>query len=142
MTRIDFYINADFKLLVTCRLAARAFKSRHKVLILTSDELSARALDKLLWTYQPISFVPHAQAGASIAPCSPVLVTDNLEEPPHHDVLINLTYDSPRTFSRFSRLIEIVGLEPDDREAARNRWKHYKNRGYPIFHHDFSKPNV
>ena len=39
-------------------------------------------------------------------------------EMPHHDVLLNLHDDSPPLFSRFARLIEVVGTDEDDRAAC------------------------
>ena len=139
MTRIDFYSNVESKLHTVCKISARALKARNKVIILATDESTKRSIDKLLWTYQPISFLPHTGLNAALANKTPILVSDTLEHTPHTDVLINLTDKCPTIFSRFARLIEIVGHDADDKNAARGRWKHYKDRGYLINHHDFAK---
>jgi len=39
-------------------------------------------------------------------------------------------------FERFERLIDVVGQEPAEREAGRERWRHYQSRGYTITRHD------
>ena len=39
-------------------------------------------------------------------------------------------------YGAFERVIELVGLEDEDRQAARQRWKHYATRGYAIARHD------
>jgi DNA polymerase-3 subunit chi len=44
-------------------------------------------------------------------------------------------------FSRFQRLVEIVGRDDEDREAARARFRFYRDRGYEIVNHDLSEPN-
>jgi hypothetical protein len=45
-------------------------------------------------------------------------------------VLVNLGGDLPPGFSRFDRLIEIVGTDETDRIPARERFKFYRDRGY------------
>ena len=48
------------------------------------------------------------------------------------DGLVNLQSQYPPFFSRFRRLIEIVGLDEADRSAARERYRFYRDRGYEI----------
>jgi len=57
---------------------------------------------------------------------------------PHHDVLINLQKDYPPFFSRFTRLIEIVGQDEEDKAHARLRYKFYRDRGYEMRSFDAS----
>jgi DNA polymerase-3 subunit chi len=115
MTRIDFYFNADSKLRTACRLAAKVLRQRLRVLIYAPDETIARDIDEALR-----AFVITSDADAAI----------------HDEVLLNLHGEAPRFFSRFTRLVEIVGCEQDDREAARRRFRFYRDRGYEIHHHD------
>jgi len=44
-------------------------------------------------------------------------------------VLINLHVGYPPFFSRFLRLIEISGTTLEDTQAARKRYRFYKDRG-------------
>ena len=55
------------------------------------------------------------------------------------DVLVNLDGNLPPAFSRFERLLEIVGTDEADRGPARERFKFYRDRGYAIAAHDLSK---
>jgi len=57
----------------------------------------------------------------------------------HEDVLLNLRAEWPPSFSRFQRLVEIVGRDDADRAQARERFRHYRDRGYEIRTHDLSK---
>ena len=36
------------------------------------------------------------------------------------------------------RLIEVIGTTAQDREAGRERWRFYRDRGYPLHTHDLS----
>jgi len=141
MTRIDFYFDAEDKLQVACRLSAKAAQQKLRVLIYTADEVGAHRIDKLLWTWQSTAFLPHCMTRSPLAGETPVLITHDPEDTPHDEVLLNLHHDWPPAFSRFQRLVEIVGREDDDREAARARFRFYRDRGYEIVKHDLSKAN-
>ena len=81
----------------------------------------------------PGKWSPQRGAGAT-----PVLIARSDGEAAHHDVLLNLHADSPPSFSRFQRLIEIVGVEDAERQSGRTRFRFYRDRGYEILHHDLA----
>ncbi|MBE0625624.1 MAG: DNA polymerase III subunit chi [Burkholderiales bacterium] len=139
MTRIDFYFEAEDKLQVACRLSAKAAKQKLRVLIYAPDETQAQRIDKLLWTWLPAGFLPHCMTRSPLAAQTPVLITHDPEDTPHDEVLLNLHSAWPPAFSRFQRLVEIVGRDEEDREAARGRFRFYRDRGYAIDKHDLSK---
>lgn len=141
MTRIDFYFEAEDKLQVACRLSAKAAQQKLRVLIYTRDETEAQRIDRLLWTWQATGFLPHCMARSPLAAETPVLITHDPEDTPHDEVLLNLHSAWPPAFSRFRRLVEIVGRDDADRAAARGRFRFYRDRGYEIVNHDLSKTN-
>ena len=141
MTRIDFYFEAEDKLQVACRLSAKAAQQKLRVLIYASDEAQAQRIDKMLWTWQAAGFLPHCMTRSPLAAETPVLITHDPEDTPHDEVLLNLHCAWPPAFSRFRRLVEIVGRDEEDREAARARFRFYRDRGYDIAKHDLSKAN-
>ena len=51
-------------------------------------------------------------------------------------MLINLGSDVPTFFGRFDRVAEIV-LDPE-RDLGRERYRHYRDRGYPLQHHELN----
>lgn len=140
MTRVDFYVLPDAgtdKDRFICRVVDKAYRAGHRVYILTADEAQARALDELLWTFRPGSFVPHdVHSGQDDRERdTPVLIGH--QEPPahHHDVLISLWREVPTFFCRFERLIECVGADEDDKTQSRTRFRFYRDRGYPLETH-------
>jgi len=142
MTRIDFYSNAESKLQVACQLVAKATREQMQVVVYASDQTAARSFDKLLWTYQAIGFVPHCLAGDPLSAQTPVVIAHEDSDHAHYRVLVNLHSESPPSFSRFERLIEIVGTDEDDRQQARGRFRFYRDRGYEIHHHDLAKSSL
>ena len=135
MTRIDFYTHAADKLQTACRLSAKAVSQGVRVLILTPDSETSEKLDKLLWAHP--GFIPHCRAEHPLAPETPVVIDEKGETLPHDEVLFNLKDASPPFFSRFHRLVEIVGS--DETEQARERYRFYRDRGYEIHHHNLGR---
>jgi DNA polymerase-3 subunit chi len=78
-------------------------------------------------------------ASDPLAPETPVLLTAEAIDTPHHEVLVNLGRQTPPMFSRFDRLIEVVSGNDEDRTLARDRWRFYKDRGYPLNAHDLAR---
>lgn len=140
MTELAFHFGAPDKLAYTCRLLRKAVGSGAKVVLLADADALAK-VDADLWAMSPTEFVPHAVAagGASVQNRSPlVLTTDLTQVPEQTGVLVNLTAAVPQGFERFARLIEVVSTDTEDRDQARQRWRHYTERGYTIIRHDLT----
>ncbi len=139
MTQIDFYTHVQDKRLLACKLSAKALEQGLRVLVLTADEAMAVKVDQLLWSVPATGFLPHCRARDELAPVTPVIVDHDPGELLHEQVLLNLSGTRPVFFSRFQRLIEIVTTDEADREAARGRFRFYRDRGYEIRSHDMSQ---
>lgn len=136
MTSIDFYFNAADRLQVACRLAAKALAQRKRLLIFAPQREVMERIDRMLWTWQAIAFVPHCMAHDPLAADTPVLITAEAPQPEPAEVLLNLGSDCPPQFERFERLLEIVSRDGEERSAGRDRYRLYRGRGYPISDHD------
>jgi DNA polymerase-3 subunit chi len=135
MTRIDFYLDAEDRLQVACRVAAKAASQGRKVIVYAPDETIARSIDRMLWTTPPTGFLPHVAAGHRLAGETPVVIAGEAGTPPHEDVLVNLHDEQPPNFARFQRLVEIVGRDEAGKRAARERFRFYRDRGYELHTH-------
>jgi DNA polymerase III subunit chi len=137
MTGVEFHFNAPDKLAYACRLLRKAVGKGAKVVV-TGEPGILRELDTALWTFSALEFVPHCHADAQPAmlAASPVVLADTPRTAPHQQVLVNLGNQVPEGFERFERLIEVVTQGEDDRQQARQRWKHYANRGYELKRED------
>lgn len=140
MTRISFHFNVPHRLGYACRLLRKATRQGARVTATGPGPMLAE-LDRLLWTFDPIEFVPHLRRDADTPvparlQATPVCLVANPALALHHEVLVNLGAGLPAGFESFERLVEIVSTEEDDRAAARQRWKHYSARGYTIEKHE------
>jgi DNA polymerase-3 subunit chi len=135
MTEVLFYTHVDNKLQIACALTAKALARGMRVMLLTPDAAATDRLGKLMWSVPSTGFLPHCRSNDELAPVTPVII-DHVAEPLVHDqVLVNLCAQTPAFFSRFRRLVEIVGVEDTDRETARSRFRFYRDRGYDIRTH-------
>ncbi len=131
MTRIDFHSNVGDALQYACRLLRKAYQAGQPTVVL-ADAARLRVFDEQLWTFSPLDFVPHCMAGSALAAATPIVLTADLDDAPHHQVLLNLGAGVPAQFARFERLLEVVGNAPDELAAGRERYRFYRDRGYPL----------
>ena len=139
MTTIDFYTHCASRYEIAATLVAKAWAQHGSVRVLTPDPVATDEFDRFLWSWPALGFVPHCRLGSALAAETPVLV----DHVPSHDgpaaVLVNLHPSPPPFFSRFERLLEVIGLDDDETAAGRERWKFYKTRGYEVRSHNLSE---
>jgi DNA polymerase-3 subunit chi len=138
LTRIDFYFNAEDRFQVACRLAGKAVARGKRLLIYAPGTDAAGRIDKLLWTWPAVGFVPHCMPHDPIAADTPVLIATGEDAPDACEVLLNLGDACPPHFARFERLLELVGRSDAEKSAGRERYKFYRDRGYAIANHDLA----
>jgi len=139
VTTIDFYFNAQDPLQVACRLAGKALAQRKRLLIYAPQGDTAQRIDRLLWTWPATGFLPHCFAHDPIAGDTPVLIAADATAPEAGELLLNLDQACPPHFERFERLLEVVGQDDDGRRLGRERYRFYRDRGYPIRNHDLAQ---
>jgi DNA polymerase-3 subunit chi len=138
VTRVGFYVvqaaAAGQRLEVAARLADKAYAQGHNIYINATDKPQAQALNELLWSFRPASFMPHALAGEEQS--EQIAIGWGQDPGKHSDLLINLQLEIPSFFSRFARVAEVVTQDEDSLAALRKSWLFYKERGYHLEKHD------
>ena len=144
MTQIDFHVNAPDKLSYACRVVRKAYASGARAVVYVGDEAACDVIDRMLWTFSPTDFIPHCRLASPLARVTPIHIASaqDVHACVHHGLLVNLDRAQPDVFSRFERMIEIVASAEDELEAGRQRWKFYRDRGYPLTRHDLSSRPV
>lgn len=144
MTRVDVHFNiaGNQKLAYCCRLVRKIYRAGQPLVIYDDQASRLAALDQALWSFSPLDFIPHVDAGDDLAPATPVLLASRAHDFPHHAVLVNLAGETPTFFSRFERLVDLVSDDPRDVVAGRQRWRFYTDRGYPIERHDAARASA
>lgn len=132
MTRVDFLHDVTDKLAAAARLAARCYAEQHRAVVFLDRADLAMRLDRQLWCQPALGFLPHVMADSPLAGDTPILLALPGMPLAHFDWMINLGPELPPDFSRFERIIELVGADEADRIPARQRYRHYRDRGYPL----------
>ena len=133
--QIDFYLLRDSNLApeeLACRLAGKSYESGHSVLLLSDDEAQRERLDELLWTFDPRRFVPHGLVGRPEASGAPVRI--GTEEQPEA-IIIDLR-DGPPLEGEPERVLDVVADNDAARDAARRRYRSYRDTGARLQHHE------
>jgi len=140
VTSIDFYTQVDDKHDFARKLCAKALANRARLLIWLPDPGACQKLSRLLWSVPSTGFVPHCISSDPLAARTPIVLDFTSGPHPHDEVLVNLRNEVPPFFSRFQRMIEIVSAaDEDDKREARDRFRHYRDRGYELRTHDMAK---
>jgi len=132
MTRIEFFFNIENKLQHVAALSEKALSKGKRLMLFTEDMQAAQRLEKVLWSHSATGFLPHCRYDSAVAGETPIIVDWQGEKLLHDDILINLRVQHPPFFSRFRRLIELVGQDESDKVEARARYRFYRDRGYEI----------
>jgi DNA polymerase III subunit chi len=138
MTEVEFHTGVADPLGFACRLLRKAARQGVRLQVTARPETLA-ALDRLLWVFEERDFVPHVRmpgAPEAVARRTPIWLVAAHSDVAHAPVvLVNLDADPPAQPAALERLIEIVAGEPEAAARGRERWRHYKARGFAIRHH-------
>ena len=132
MTQISFFHGTHNRLQAVAAWLGRECREGRQVLVYVPAEERSKELDRLLWTTPATGFTPHCNSDEGLAAETPVLLASGLDNPPHDKCLLNLSNEIPPGFSRFQQLIEIISVAEEDRLPGRERFRYYRERGYPL----------
>jgi DNA polymerase III subunit chi len=137
MTKVNFHTGIPDRHEYAWRWLFKAVKANARVVVYDDDAARLAKLDEYLWTYQPVEFLPHVMANDPLAAVTPIVLTNLADALPHHHILLNLSDQLPSFFSSFERLEELSPIDGDGLIAARQRYKFYSDRGYPLQVHAY-----
>ena len=67
MTQVFFYHGASDRIAAACALIGGAWAKRKPLLVYAPDKPVAESIDRLLWTRDQLSFIPHCRADSPLA---------------------------------------------------------------------------
>ena len=143
MPTVDFYIlytdSRQEKNILVGQVTHKAWQQGYRIHIQTQSPAQARFIDKLLWTYQEDSFLPHDIYPDVPESMAPIQIGYSSQIGENMRVLINLTEQIPSFCEQFERIVEIVDDIPSARESGRTRYRLYKSQGYELKTHDIRR---
>ena len=140
MPAIAFHFNVSNPASYLPKLLRKVHAAGKRAVVLLPAE-SVPQINQALWAHDEADFLPHATHTDPdwMQSRSPLLLTPQLVDVAGRTVLINLLPQLPEGLDRFERVLELVTLQDEHRQAARQRWKHYTQAGYSIEQFDVAK---
>ena len=132
-----YYLKTDEKDQWICRLAQKYYEHGKTVSILAASPVHAETIDKLLWTFEEQSFVPHEViiSDAQVTE-APVLIYPKKNDRISSDVLINaqpITASDIGFLSQFGTIIDFADLWDEYlKQMSRERYKILNKIGYEM----------
>jgi DNA polymerase-3 subunit chi len=104
----------------------------HRIVVQAGSPERVRALDSLLWTYRPESFLAHGSAATGMAEDQPIWLTA-AEECPNEAEMLVLVDGAEADVARYALCCEMFdGQDETAVAAARRRWAAYKEAGHAL----------
>lgn len=157
--RVYFAFGVRHRIQQAALTAAKNYRSAKKILVYSSEQKRLDGFSRMLWDVAPTAFVPHEQVesaahlaqlihedwGHEQQPAPVLLVQDpsllaasELAAIAQEVWLLNLDLACPPHYTQFACVLEIVSEHEQDKQYARNRWKHYRNDGANLIAHQMT----
>jgi DNA polymerase-3 subunit chi len=113
-------------------LLEKARERGYRIVVQAGSADRVAALDALLWTWRPESFLAHGSANIGMAEEQPIWLTEHEECPNSADMLV-LVDGADADVSRYVLICELFdGLNEDAVAEARRRWTRHKAAGHAL----------
>ncbi len=134
MTEISFYhLQRQGLEIALSKLLERVLAADKRAVVLAGSKERVEALNAALWTHDANSFLPHGAAADGSREEQPVYLTFEEENPAGAGVLVVVDGVMPTYVGGFERCLDLFdGNDTQAVEAARGRWRAYKDDGHEV----------
>jgi len=134
MTDVNFYHLQRSSLEQTLpKLLEKVLQAGKRAVVMARSDERVEALNTLLWTYDPNSFLPHGSKTDGNAPVQPVWLTTLDENPNGAAVLVLTDGAASARLADYERCLDVFDGRDTERVAdARERWTGYKEAGHAV----------
>ena len=145
MARINFAFGATERISQACQTTLKQYLAGQKLIVYCSDVERLRLFDQKLWAVDEAAFVPHVWVDDPLAIKTPILLVNKdlehaLKGLSPDTWLLNLDDACPPTCGKLLRVLEIVSDLPEDKQAARERWRTYLSAGHDLKSYSLQSP--
>ncbi|RJF84949.1 DNA polymerase III subunit chi [Azospirillum cavernae] len=115
------------------KILEKVLERNWRAVVLAASPERVDALNQLLWTYDPNSFLPHGAARDGFADKQPIWLTAEDENPNNATVLVVVDGSVSDRMDGFDLVCDLFdGNDEDAVLAARDRWKTCKAAGHGL----------
>ncbi|MBS0186159.1 MAG: DNA polymerase III subunit chi [Proteobacteria bacterium] len=113
------------------KLLEKIISQGHRILILTDSEDQTESIAIQLWTYSPLSFLPHGTHKDGFEKDQPIFLTSLEENPNNADILIILNGKHPKFIETFTHCFYVFeDMENTKKLSAVEQWENYQKQPY------------
>lgn len=124
MTKVSFYLfekSNERQVQSACRLCRKILKQSSKIWWYCNNAELQQQLDDALWTFDPVSFIPHGINDTTGQIC----ISDQLPKDGQW-ILFNFNANVPIIQATFEHIIEIVENTETAKIVGREKFKRYR----------------
>lgn len=134
MTTIQFYHLLSTPLTHALpKLMEKALQAGYRAVIVAGSDTQLAALDDALWTADAASFIPHGSDQDGAPEEQPIYLTLRHEAIDGTGVLVITDGSSCSQPGQYEKILDMFdGHDEAAVEAARTRWKAYREADYPL----------
>lgn len=135
MTEIRFYhlTRRPLEAVLPVMLERTLNRDGRRAVVMASSSARVEALNAHLWTYDDRGFLPHGSRADGHAARQPIWLTDTDEIPNEAGVLFLTDGAVSENVDAVELVCELFdGNDPAATDAARQRWKVYKDAGHTL----------
>ncbi len=114
------------------KLLERVIATSQRAVVLAETDERVEALASLLWTYSADSFLPHGSTRDGFSGDQPIFLTTGEENPNGAGILVVVDERIPSYVGDFARCLDLFNDSEPSKQAARDRWRHYKGAGHQV----------
>jgi DNA polymerase-3 subunit chi len=137
--------NHDVKLCI-CKLVRNLFKKEENIIIIDSSDKLVE-LDKLLWTFEQNSFLPHKIYSDGDAIDTPIMLLsiqnlDKLKIFNNYTSVINNFDNALLKLNDNTEIYEFVGSSELNKSISRKKFLEYKKNSFTLIHNKYNEQTI
>lgn len=141
MTEISFYQVMDETPaavdLAVALLLEKILKTEHNAVVRAPNNDRLERLNNNLWSYKEDSFISHGTSEDGFTDKQPIYLSTEEENPNNADILLTISGAESSDFSTYARVLDVFDASSNSIKNARERWKDYKSKGYPLAYYAY-----
>ena len=124
--------------LSVCKIIKKYYNDGYKIVVKSNDQEFIDNINKLLWTFEQLVFIPHS-TNIEYDPTTPVLLyknnykNDSIIEK-DYNVILNIDTVLDITDNGYEIIIEIVGHDENKKAISREKYLYYKKNNLDVRH--------
>ena len=113
------------------RLMEKVYSSGKRAVIIAENDEQVEELNKGMWTYATMAFIPHGSQVDGFANQQPIWLTTKEENPNNSDIVVLTNNVVTDYIEKFARCLDVFdGNNTAAVKFAKERLLNYKNKGY------------